>query len=200
MKKITALFLSLMIALSCSIPIFGATTEELEKKEMLELIEKQLIEQDAERFLPVYEQYLDLMYSNQNESTRSGPYERPFRTGGIIYYENFLNTKVEMCNTYLSEEMFNEAYSNPEPSDYALGIVNDVVISLGFLKLTSSYIITGFYAAYAYIFNENDKAIIRAGAAYNSVTQDSQGRAQVTLPWNNFPNASYYSGATIRPF
>lgn len=40
MKKITAMFLSLMISLSCSIPILGATTEELEKKEMLEFIEK----------------------------------------------------------------------------------------------------------------------------------------------------------------
>lgn len=206
MKKIIALVLSLITTFSCAIPIFGATSVEIEKKEMLESIERQLIAQDAERFLPIYEQYLDLAYSTQTEmysiqATKSGaPYETTFSNGGMIYYEDFLDTGVEMCNTYLSNKMYKAAYASPTPSNYFKGLVNDVAVAIGLTKATKSLVIGGFYATFAYIYNENDKEILRAGAAYSCVTRDNEGYAQITLPWKNSPKASYYAGAEIEWF
>lgn len=205
MKKIVALVLSLITALSCAIPIFGATSVDLEKKKMLESVERQLIAQDAERFLPIYEQYLDLMYSPQTGmyslQTRSGaPYETTLSDGGIIYYENFLGTGVEMCNTYLSDELYNDAYEALEPSERALGLVESVGYAVGFAALFESYVVGGVFAAYDYIGTQNDMDILRAGAAYNCVARDYEGYAQVTLPWENSPKASYYDGADVEWF
>ncbi len=113
-KKIVSLVMLVTMVWGSGVSAYAAEQSyesqmEQEKVAMLEDVKQQLIAQDGMRFYPIYEKMIEDMFA---PATRASQTSLP--NGGTIYYKNYVNTGVEMLNTYYSDEAYN-ALINGDP-------------------------------------------------------------------------------------
>ncbi len=169
-----------------------ASNLEQEKNEMLEDVKEQLVAQDAMRFYPVYEQMINDMFTPVTRATNDS--KAYFPNGGTIYYANYLNTGVEMMNTYYSDEAY-DALINGDPMPGAfVDLVGNLTVAL------ASKSVAALIGVYGFLSTAEMKRIKNAGGAYLCVTEDHEGYARAILAWKNHPYANYTSGAKVNRF
>ena len=197
MKKIISFIL--LVTMVCGMGVSAYASEqaytdslEKEKEAMLEDVKRQLLEQDAMRFYPVYEQLISDMLTPVTRATKDSKAYLP--DGGVIYYANYLNTGVEMMNTYYSDEAY-DALINGDPMP---GAFSDLVAALTVGLVSQS--VAALLAVQAFLTTAEKKRIKDAGGAYLSVTKDHEGYARAILAWKGHPYVTYTSGAKVTKF
>lgn len=188
-----------LVTMICGISVSAYAAEqsyayqlEEEKAEMLEDVKEQLIAQDAIRFYPIYEKMINDMYTPVTRATKD--LKAYFPNGGTIYYANYLNTGVEMMNTYYSDEAYNALINRDSTPSAFVELVAKLTVRLASKSASS------LMTAYKILTKLEMNRIKEAGGAYLCVTEDHEGYASAILAWRGHPYATYSSGATVNKF
>lgn len=114
--------------------------------------------------------------------------------GGTIYYKNYVNTGVEMLNTYYSDEAYNALINGDPVPNAFVDMVAALTVGL------ASKAVGAFMAVHSFLTIAEKQRIKDAGGVYLCVTQDKEGYAQAILAWRGHPYVTYESGAVITKF